>query len=809
MSRLTRCAGAVLMVGAALTASLAQSAPRPNAPRPIGTALNVVQPGQSGDPASPHHADQLDLYRNWQFKPMSLNPPAGAKTETPKAGVTIYRDDYGVPYVVSATDAGTAYGAGWAEAEDRFMQMDVLRHQVEGRLAELLPPSQLTPQQQAELVDGDVASRANDATDADLAAQLAKQPGIQQTMMRTYADGINDWLKKAQKDGSLPVEYVLLGQPDAWRVTDSLHIAAYMSHTFGLAGGQELRTAELLRSLRLKFPKSKTQADAYFGDIVWRTDPASPTTIPIGERTFTYPTGGAAGIAGAGVALPTGAVKQTAPAHGNGPYDLDVRHLASNEIVVSKTLSLTKHNLLMGGPQMGQYDPQIVVELALHGATIRSRGVTFPGAGPVVLIGRTRNHAWTFTTGADDQTDTWAHELNPANPEQYRYNGAWETFAKRTETIRRRTATGTEVAKTVTLQVAGHGHGQVVATGTVGGKKVAFTRGYTFRGQELRIFSTIWELNRDTGIAAIRGTLPGFPAAFNLAYADGDRIAYYHLGWFPVRATDTDDRLPTWGNGAHEWRGLVPFAKMPQITNPKQGWLANWNNKPVAGWGDGDSTPWGSQQRVSMLQDQLTGAKNVTLTKLRRVIQNAAYLDGRVKLFRAAVLDAVDRSTNPLVQDAADALGAWDGMRIDRDGNGLYDSAGVAILDRWWTEVQGDVLRNTIGQPAFDLAGDTTFDRDFWGSDRASLLLHVLRGRASSVPLRGTWPTGPVLKDLMLKAFIDTATALKDQYGTSDVTRWLAARDTFTYTPFSTLLTPPADVPHMNRGTYNQLIELG
>jgi len=248
---------------------------------------------------------------------------------------------------------------------------------------------------------------------------------------------------------------------------------------------------------------------------------------------------------------------------------------------------------------------------------------------------------------------------------------------------------------------------------------------------------------------------------------------------------------------------------MPQITNPKQGWLANWNNKPVAGWGDGDSTPWGSQQRVSMLQDQLTGTRNVTLTKLRRVIQNAAYLDARVKLFRPAILNAADRSTSTIVQDAADELAAWDGMRIDRDGNGLYDSPGVAILDRWWTEVQSDVLRNTIGQTAFDLAGDTVLDRDVWGSDRASLHLHVLPGRASSVPLRRTRPKGTALRQLLLKAFVDTTTALKAQYRTSDVTRWLAARDTFTYTPFSTLLTPPTDVPHMNRGTYNQLIELG
>jgi len=41
--------------------------------RPQLTAQNVIAPGQSGDPASPHFADQLPLYANWRYKPMRLD----------------------------------------------------------------------------------------------------------------------------------------------------------------------------------------------------------------------------------------------------------------------------------------------------------------------------------------------------------------------------------------------------------------------------------------------------------------------------------------------------------------------------------------------------------------------------------------------------------------------------------------------------------------------------------------------------------------------------------------------------------------
>jgi penicillin amidase len=42
-------------------------------PGPELYAQNVISPGQSGDPFSPHFADQLLLYATWTYKPMRLN----------------------------------------------------------------------------------------------------------------------------------------------------------------------------------------------------------------------------------------------------------------------------------------------------------------------------------------------------------------------------------------------------------------------------------------------------------------------------------------------------------------------------------------------------------------------------------------------------------------------------------------------------------------------------------------------------------------------------------------------------------------
>ena len=45
----------------------------------------------------------------------------------PEVRCTIIRDDYGVPHVFADTKADLAYGFGYAMAQDRLWQADVMR----------------------------------------------------------------------------------------------------------------------------------------------------------------------------------------------------------------------------------------------------------------------------------------------------------------------------------------------------------------------------------------------------------------------------------------------------------------------------------------------------------------------------------------------------------------------------------------------------------------------------------------------------------------------------------------------------------
>ncbi|MDT4936538.1 MAG: hypothetical protein QOG80_209, partial [Pseudonocardiales bacterium] len=130
-----------------------------------GQAMSILPPGENGlvNPldaalfeatgARPAHSqDQLGQYSNLLYGYPSLTnstlstyyndesfgvrPADVIKTETPRAGVTIYRDKLDIPHVYGDTDALAAFGAGYAQAEDRLFLMDVLRHYGEGTLAQ-------------------------------------------------------------------------------------------------------------------------------------------------------------------------------------------------------------------------------------------------------------------------------------------------------------------------------------------------------------------------------------------------------------------------------------------------------------------------------------------------------------------------------------------------------------------------------------------------------------------------------------------------------------------------------------------------
>ena len=294
------------------------------------------------------------------FKPENLQP-VGATTvdATPRAGVTIRRDSYGVPHIYGRTRADVWYGVGWITAADRGLLLQQGRGAARAAVAEVpgLDAFSLvtglrsfTPSRQAErLVSSE--QRALVRTHGDKGRQILRD-------MDEYGAGINAWY--ASRPGPPPAR---------WTRNDTIAVFAFIGSIFGNGGGAEAQNAEFLSSLRRRL--GRRRAARAFLDLMSADDPEHATTI---RRRYRNGRESARPTKGSPL-VDAGKLKLTP--------DPSKRTEASNFLVVGDSRTAGANTQAVMGPQLGYFYPQIVLEAGLHGPGLEAQGAHRPGHRPV------------------------------------------------------------------------------------------------------------------------------------------------------------------------------------------------------------------------------------------------------------------------------------------------------------------------------------------------------------------------------------------------------------------------------------------
>ncbi|MDQ3782742.1 MAG: penicillin acylase family protein, partial [Actinomycetota bacterium] len=487
--------------------------------------------------------------------------------------VTIVRDSYGVPHLFADTEEALFHGLGYASAQDRLWQGELLRRQGTGTLAELIGPDGVASDIQARLLFGPPERRA---------ALIEAAPDDVVAVLEAYISGINAWIEEATATGQLPVEFAAAGfTPRPWTLDDSVATFMAVGSQFGWSGADELTTAGIYAGLIAAL--GPETAAAVFADTHWLDDPSAPTTSPDPSPTPASVAAAPAAPSPDAVAAATVVdADRVAAQRGRERAGLHGEGNASNAAVLAPELTADGAPLLLGGPQMGYTAPQINHEVGLHGAGFDITGMTIIGF-PLVPIGVGDGYAWTLTSGGTDNTDIFAEVIDPNDPSHYLFDGASLPFDCRVEVIL--VAGADPVSETLCATV----HGPVLA---VVGETAYSLQSVTF-GEEIPSLGAWLRLGATDDLAGFSAQLGDIAYNFNVLYADDDgNIAYWHIGHIPIRADGVDPRFPTPGTGEAEWQGTIPFAAMPHSLNPEQGWLASWNNKPAPGWANSSANFW-------------------------------------------------------------------------------------------------------------------------------------------------------------------------------------------------------------------------
>ena len=667
-------------------------------------------------------------------------------------------------------------------------------------------------------VPDDAIVRQNFYTPAELDAQYARLPAALRDRFVAYAEGVNAWIAHVRSNPSeLPGEFVATGDTlDDWSVRDSLAVGVFLARTIATNADPEGQELANLRAVQLS-------GGAALQRLVPLRTTGALTTVPRSAGAFPSQPGRTAkqeraafkrSIALAGT-LPYPAPR---PSYGAATAASARGHA---DAVFGKVLGPGGSSMfavrggpgqafLFNGPQLGFAAPEKLLELELHAPGIDLYGMTAPGA-PIIGAGFNAHVAWGVTTGASDADDLYAEQLVGPTGETYRFKGRQRTMDCRDEAIAYRSSPSSLLALlsgripplpesgTQTVRVCRTVHGPVEFRAG----NVAYARRYAIWDRELDTLVGLADINAAKSVADVNAATAKLTWNENVMAADDQgNIGYWHPGLHPLRPRAYDERLPYPGTGEAEWRGLLSAKQLPHVINPRQRWLANWNNVPSIQWTSGDGTARkrmdGSWFRAALLFPLVARlAQQPSFVGMQNVIRQAGTVAqqlpvSRVKLARAA------RGTTGGTGTVLQTLLRWDGSYTRTDDKGTVDP-GLAAWEAFRAALGEQVLKAN-GPGARYLASDTN-DELSPGYDHGASYHLFDASHLQAYGLR----TGDAAA--YRRAAATAFDALKTKFGSDDPAHWRLPRPTFPTAIQGGASPPPLDF--FDRGTYEQFVELG
>ncbi len=200
-------------------------------------------------------------------------------------------------------------------------------------------------------------------------------------------------------------------------------------------------------------------------------------------------------------------------------------------------------------------------------------GGLFPG-GCLIFHGTNENLGWAHTVNYQDKIDIYQLEMNPANKNQYKFDGQWINLEVNKTKLKLK-----DIPVTIGKKIYWSKYGATLKTA----KGVFSIR--LPATMDIRALEEWYRMNKAKNFTEFYKAvgMTSLPM-FNIMYADRyDTIFYISNGKMPRRNPDTTyhwkSTLP--GNtSATLWTEFKPANELPQYVNPLSGYLFNTNHSP-------------------------------------------------------------------------------------------------------------------------------------------------------------------------------------------------------------------------------------
>jgi penicillin amidase len=661
--------------------------------------------------------------------PAPVARAAGAPEELALPGliepVEILRDRWGIAHIYARNEHDLFFAQGYNVARDRLFQLELWRRQATGTLAEIQGPRALPRDVGARLL----------RFRGDMREELSRYHPRGWDIINAFVAGINAHVERAGgKPELLPLEFHVLGiTPGRWtpEVVVSRHNGLFRNVT------QEVQYAQLvhllgedqareLLNLHPGWPRLSADGAidlALFRDKILASYTASHASV----RFFP---------ADVLPAFRSKAAPAEPPREGEAAAPQ-----GSNNWVISGDHTFSRAPILANDPHRTIQLPSLRywVHLVAPGWNVIGGGEP---ALPGVSIGHNEHGAWGFTIFPIDQEDLYVYETDPANPSQYRYQGAWEPLEVVRETFAVKGQESAQVALRFTR------HGPVLHEDTEHHRAYAVRAAWLAEGAAPYLASL--RIDQAASWAEFREACGAFRTpSENLVWADRDgHIGWQTVGLAPIRR-NWDGLVPVPGDGRYEWEGFLPAVELPRMADPPRGWVATANQDNLPGnYPHTLGFVWTDSFRYSRIEEVLGSGRRFTPADMVQLQQDELSLPARSLVPMLRHLEPA----GPKARQAALRLLAWDHI--------LNKSSVPAAIYITWEKA----VRRAVWELLVPREARSVFSVSSLSTERLIQWLTAPDGRFGADPIAGR-------NALLIKALDQAATELERRLG-ADLDRW-------------------------------------